>query len=134
MDERTIRIITTGGTFDKQYDAVRGELIFRESQQKQIEKAKGQAGHDILDQIDIFPAETFRHEYSHENQKYDKERIFQRTVCLPVHGNGDIKVHAEHRSLPVEVVHIHLVHGPGGFESVIGDLPVGRQERTRETR
>ena len=36
MDERTIRIITTGGTFDKQYDAVRGELIFRESQLPRI--------------------------------------------------------------------------------------------------
>lgn len=31
MDERTIRIITTGGTFDKHYDAVKGELTFRES-------------------------------------------------------------------------------------------------------
>ncbi len=31
MEERTIRIITTGGTFDKQYDAVKGELTFRES-------------------------------------------------------------------------------------------------------
>ena len=36
MDDRTIRIITTGGTFDKQYDAVRGELIFRESQLPRI--------------------------------------------------------------------------------------------------
>ncbi len=27
-----LRIITTGGTFDKQYDAIRGELTFRESQ------------------------------------------------------------------------------------------------------
>ena len=32
MDEKTIRIITTGGTFDKLYDAVKGELIFSESQ------------------------------------------------------------------------------------------------------
>ena len=31
MDDRTIRIITTGGTFDKQYDALKGELTFRES-------------------------------------------------------------------------------------------------------
>ena len=31
MEERTIRILTTGGTFDKQYDAVKGELTFRES-------------------------------------------------------------------------------------------------------
>lgn len=36
MDDRTIRIITTGGTFDKQYDAVKGELIFRESQLPRI--------------------------------------------------------------------------------------------------
>ncbi|MBO8435572.1 MAG: asparaginase [Spirochaetes bacterium] len=31
MEDRTIRIITTGGTFDKHYDAVKGELTFRES-------------------------------------------------------------------------------------------------------
>ena len=31
MESRTIRLITTGGTFDKQYDAVKGELTFRES-------------------------------------------------------------------------------------------------------
>ncbi len=31
MEDKTIRIITTGGTFDKQYDAVKGELTFRES-------------------------------------------------------------------------------------------------------
>lgn len=31
MENRTIRILTTGGTFDKQYDAVKGELTFRES-------------------------------------------------------------------------------------------------------
>jgi len=31
-----IRIITTGGTFDKQYDAIKGELTFRESQLPKI--------------------------------------------------------------------------------------------------
>ena len=31
-----LRIITTGGTFDKQYDAVKGELTFRESQLPRI--------------------------------------------------------------------------------------------------
>ena len=31
MADKTIRIITTGGTFDKHYDAVKGELTFRES-------------------------------------------------------------------------------------------------------
>ena len=31
-----IRIITTGGTFDKLYDAVKGELTFRESQLPRI--------------------------------------------------------------------------------------------------
>ena len=31
-----LRIITTGGTFDKQYDAIRGELTFRESQLPRI--------------------------------------------------------------------------------------------------
>lgn len=31
MEDKTIRILTTGGTFDKQYDAVKGELTFRES-------------------------------------------------------------------------------------------------------
>ena len=36
MDEKTIRIITTGGTFDKLYDAVKGELTFRESQLPRI--------------------------------------------------------------------------------------------------
>ena len=36
MDLKTIRLITTGGTFDKQYDAVRGELILRESQLPRI--------------------------------------------------------------------------------------------------
>lgn len=36
MDEKTIRIITTGGTFDKLYDAVKGELIFSESQLPRI--------------------------------------------------------------------------------------------------
>ena len=30
MEEKTIRIITTGGTFDKHYDAVKGELTFRQ--------------------------------------------------------------------------------------------------------
>ncbi len=36
MDEKTVRIITTGGTFDKLYDAVKGELIFSESQLPRI--------------------------------------------------------------------------------------------------
>ncbi|MFA6845571.1 MAG: asparaginase domain-containing protein [Sphaerochaetaceae bacterium] len=31
-----LRIITTGGTFDKQYDAIKGELTFRESQLPKI--------------------------------------------------------------------------------------------------
>ena len=31
-----LRIITTGGTFDKQYDAISGELTFRESQLPRI--------------------------------------------------------------------------------------------------
>ena len=31
-----LRIITTGGTFDKQYDAIKGELTFRESQLPRI--------------------------------------------------------------------------------------------------
>ncbi len=31
-----VRIITTGGTFDKQYDAISGELTFRESQLPRI--------------------------------------------------------------------------------------------------
>ncbi|MBO5770264.1 MAG: asparaginase [Spirochaetales bacterium] len=35
MSDR-IRIITTGGTFDKLYDAVKGELTFRESQLPRI--------------------------------------------------------------------------------------------------
>lgn len=35
LDER-IRIITTGGTFDKLYDAVKGELTFHESQLPRI--------------------------------------------------------------------------------------------------
>jgi L-asparaginase len=33
---RDLRIITTGGTFDKQYDAIKGELTFRESQLPRI--------------------------------------------------------------------------------------------------
>ena len=33
---RDVRIITTGGTFDKQYDAIKGELTFRESQLPRI--------------------------------------------------------------------------------------------------
>ncbi len=36
MDDKTVRIITTGGTFDKLYDAVKGELIFNESQLPRI--------------------------------------------------------------------------------------------------
>lgn len=36
MDEKTVRIITTGGTFDKLYDAVKGELVFSESQLPRI--------------------------------------------------------------------------------------------------
>jgi L-asparaginase/archaeal Glu-tRNAGln amidotransferase subunit D len=36
MIENRIRIITTGGTFDKLYDAVKGELILRESQLARI--------------------------------------------------------------------------------------------------
>lgn len=36
MIEDRIRIITTGGTFDKLYDAVKGELTFRESQLPRI--------------------------------------------------------------------------------------------------
>lgn len=36
MFEDRIRIITTGGTFDKLYDAVKGELTFRESQLPRI--------------------------------------------------------------------------------------------------
>ena len=31
-----LRIITTGGTFDKQYDAIKGELTLRESQLPRI--------------------------------------------------------------------------------------------------
>ena len=36
MIEDRIRIITTGGTFDKLYDALKGELTFRESQLPRI--------------------------------------------------------------------------------------------------
>ena len=36
MFEDRIRIITTGGTFDKLYDAVKGELTFSESQLPRI--------------------------------------------------------------------------------------------------
>jgi len=36
MRDDKIRIITTGGTFDKLYDAIKGELIFRESQLPRI--------------------------------------------------------------------------------------------------
>lgn len=36
MIENRIRVITTGGTFDKLYDAVKGELTFRESQLPRI--------------------------------------------------------------------------------------------------
>ncbi len=36
MVQDRIRIITTGGTFDKLYDAVKGELTFRESQLPRI--------------------------------------------------------------------------------------------------
>lgn len=36
MIKDRIRIITTGGTFDKLYDAVKGELTFRESQLARI--------------------------------------------------------------------------------------------------
>lgn len=36
MTDDRIRIITTGGTFDKLYDAIKGELTFRESQLPRI--------------------------------------------------------------------------------------------------
>lgn len=36
MLEERIRIITTGGTFDKLYDAIKGELTFRDSQLSRI--------------------------------------------------------------------------------------------------
>ena len=36
MTEDRLRIITTGGTFDKLYDALKGELTFRESQLPRI--------------------------------------------------------------------------------------------------
>lgn len=36
MTEERLRIITTGGTFDKLYDAIKGELTFRESQLPRI--------------------------------------------------------------------------------------------------
>ncbi|MEI6873978.1 MAG: asparaginase domain-containing protein [Spirochaetota bacterium] len=38
MDPKPIRVIVTGGTFDKQYDEIRGELNFRESHLPEILK------------------------------------------------------------------------------------------------
>ncbi|MCX7026750.1 MAG: asparaginase domain-containing protein [Spirochaetes bacterium] len=38
MHHEAIRVIVTGGTFDKQYDAIRGELTFRESHLPEILK------------------------------------------------------------------------------------------------
>jgi L-asparaginase len=36
MDKDAVRVIVTGGTFDKQYDEIRGELTFRQSQLPEI--------------------------------------------------------------------------------------------------
>jgi L-asparaginase len=36
MSEDSIRVIVTGGTFDKHYDEIRGELTFRESHMPEI--------------------------------------------------------------------------------------------------
>ena len=38
MDKDAVRIIVTGGTFDKQYDEIRGELTFRKSHLPEILK------------------------------------------------------------------------------------------------
>ena len=38
MDHEAVRIIVTGGTFDKQYDEIRGELTFRDSHIPEILK------------------------------------------------------------------------------------------------
>ncbi len=36
MNDESIRVIVTGGTFDKHYDEIRGELTFRESHMPEI--------------------------------------------------------------------------------------------------
>jgi L-asparaginase len=36
MDDRAIRVIVTGGTFDKHYDEIRGELTFKDSHLPEI--------------------------------------------------------------------------------------------------
>jgi len=38
MEAKPIRVLVTGGTFDKQYDEIRGELTFRESNLPEILK------------------------------------------------------------------------------------------------
>jgi L-asparaginase len=38
MDKDAVRVIVTGGTFDKQYDEIRGELTFRQSHLPEILK------------------------------------------------------------------------------------------------
>lgn len=38
MDARAIRVIVTGGTFDKHYDEIRGELTFKETHLPEILK------------------------------------------------------------------------------------------------
>lgn len=48
---KDIRIITTGGTFDKKYDHIKGELVFRESQLPKILADARISGNVILENI-----------------------------------------------------------------------------------
>ena len=41
MSNNQIRIIVTGGTFDKQYDAIKGDLTFRNTHQPEILRSVG---------------------------------------------------------------------------------------------
>jgi len=76
-----LRIITTGGTFDKQYDAVKGELTFRESQ---LPRILGQARCTLT--VHLEGPLAVDSLYMTEEQRGETARVIAKktTISLPV--------------------------------------------------
>lgn len=81
---KELRIITTGGTFDKEYDAIKGELTFKESQLPRILK-QSRCTLDVLIEGPL----AIDSLYMNEEQRQEVALLCQRSPekrVLVVHG------------------------------------------------
>lgn len=83
MIAKPIRVIVTGGTFDKAYDAIKGELTFKESHLP-----------EILEQIRVtVPVEIELNQLIDSLQMQDENRRSVLVACRRAPGNGIIITH-----------------------------------------